>query len=378
MLWARKSNLAVPRDVWGYGHTPQFSCYSGGSCSAASNFPPLTIHCGDGGAKRSRRSSSTRADSFNITFIRNYALTTNETDLSYPIRPDWADSPWAFILPWVHRIRRDDISIVVLNRGAHYVPDRQLYTELNETFSYLTRHFPDVTVIYRDSPSGHPGCRMDFNVTPRAKATLNYASEDYNWKYNWHNFDSQNTLTKKLIETHYPHIVFMDVSHMTSRRPDGHSDCLHYCIPGPIDAWVVNFVEVLDILDRHTRLVGPNCNFSKGDRTSNEAQMQSDVINFDIKSNDGSDVMWSNVDPRSVYYNATQQTLLAYLYHVETIWKTIVPYNRTLIVPPVRSQALATVKDPSFCLSAIMVTPPSLVCSSRLAPALSGEGRLST
>ena len=38
-------------------------------------------------------------------------------------------------------------------------------------------------------------------------------------------------------------IIIIDIMPSTSRRPDSHcvseNDCVHYCIPGPIDNWTV-------------------------------------------------------------------------------------------------------------------------------------------
>ena len=39
----------------------------------------------------------------------------------------------------------------------------------------------------------------------------------------------------------YPHVLYLNVASLSSLRSDSHcnvDDCLHYCVPGPIDAWV--------------------------------------------------------------------------------------------------------------------------------------------
>ncbi|CAI5988497.1 unnamed protein product [Closterium sp. NIES-65] len=61
--------------------------------------------------------------------------------------------------------------------------------------------------------------------------------------FGWGQFKRQNELLRGVVEE--MGAVFMDIEPMTALRPDGHrgriteqkTDCLHYCSPGPEDAW---------------------------------------------------------------------------------------------------------------------------------------------
>lgn len=71
------------------------------------------------------------------------------------------------------------------------------------------------------------------------------AEED---KFHWSEFERQNALAKKIVEEY--DYIYMDVDEMLSKRPDGHineKDCLHYCIPGPLDSVIQLFYNILRI-----------------------------------------------------------------------------------------------------------------------------------
>lgn len=69
--------------------------------------------------------------------------------------------------------------------------------------------------------------------------------------YNWERFAHQNEISKEIVEE--LGFTYIDVATPMITRPDGHVgykfieytstlnptlDCLHYCLPGPIDLWV--------------------------------------------------------------------------------------------------------------------------------------------
>ena len=61
---------------------------------------------------------------------------------------------WIQTLEQNHTLSRNNI--FVLNRGAHYTLDHTLLSELTQTFTYLTTHYNDSLIIYRDTAKGHP------------------------------------------------------------------------------------------------------------------------------------------------------------------------------------------------------------------------------
>lgn len=168
---------------------------------------------------------------------------------------------------WSRELIAANISVLLLNRGPHYKPDNIMYPSIRNTFQYLTkefsldRHVPTnssfsnrkVTVIYRDSVEGHPGCVPHFNETPLAHPiplSDAFAEDQAMVGMHWQDYDRQNQWIHKLIREEYPWILFMNVSHSTSFRRDSHSisnkgDCLHYCVGGPIDHWIEKLLTIL-------------------------------------------------------------------------------------------------------------------------------------
>ena len=150
--------------------------------------------------------------SFAIHFIRNYGLWLNTKD-------DSTDGMYYY--PWVNEISKRNISILILNRGAHYTPNHILLNDLNNTFHYLNENvIHNVTVIWRDTPHGHAGCKANFkdppmdkdHVIPVAVLPLRH----------WEEFHLQNRLVENLLKLHYSWIYYMHVYTMTVRRADSH------------------------------------------------------------------------------------------------------------------------------------------------------------
>ena len=80
-------------------------------------------------------------------------------------------------------------------------------------------------------------------------------STTYNPSWRWDEFASRDAASRALVEQ-LPGGVFLNVTPMTMLRPDGHvgcprtgsrvgCDCLHYFLPGPMDAWVQVLQNVL-------------------------------------------------------------------------------------------------------------------------------------
>lgn len=67
--------------------------------------------------------------------------------------------------------------------------------------------------------------------------------------YNWAHFAEQNLLAEEIVER-FRH-TFLDFAAILNKRPDGHvggTDCLHYCLPGPMDAFLPLFYNVIRLL----------------------------------------------------------------------------------------------------------------------------------
>ncbi len=129
-------------------------------------------------------------------------------------------------------------------------PDDELLEDLNNTFAYFKTHFPDVGIIYRNTPPGHKNCDMNGTNVP-----LTEPEPEAELPFDWDKFRHQNELTHALIANHYPNIVYVDVYTPTVLRIDmrrAPEDCLHYCIPGPVDTWALLIFNVLRTIFYHT------------------------------------------------------------------------------------------------------------------------------
>lgn len=89
---------------------------------------------------------------------------------------------------------------------------------------------------------GHPDCATH-------KGPLHQPPKVVSNVWNWANFPRQNQLAKSFVQGNG--FIYLDVDAMLSLRPDGHlnaHDCLHYCIPGPLDVVVELFFNLMRIL----------------------------------------------------------------------------------------------------------------------------------
>lgn len=109
------------------------------------------------------------------------------------------------------------------------------------------------SVIFRGTHAAIPGCDALRDPTPadghdlkRFITTLNNRTgEGYQPEYGWEHFEAQNDLVRAAAAAHGA--PYLDVYYATSLRPGGHrpamgaggkgTDCMHYCLPGPIDDW---------------------------------------------------------------------------------------------------------------------------------------------
>ena len=193
--------------------------------------------------------------SFHVTFARNIFLSTNRRNRIYAMNNSDPNVPPKKVVamawtPSLEHIRRRGGSIVILNRGAHYVPDAALLFQLSTTFTYLQQYHNDSLIIYRDTPRGHPNYKKYQRSAPLKRELLpsDYTPVQWN-EYTYSQFEHQNDLVRHLIASKYPEIIFMGVARATNLRRDSHLDALHYCLPGPVDHWVQSLFDVLAIAD---------------------------------------------------------------------------------------------------------------------------------
>lgn len=164
-------------------------------------------------------------------------------------------------LEWFSLIERHNISIVIFNRGAHYEPLDISMRQINHSLSTIFNKFPRIFVIYRTTAVGHINHVSTFLSDPVSSNNLHFqerddelakdacsSCKDSTLPHNWGQFRSQNVAVDGFLRREYPQVLIMDIYHMTSLRTDLHPDGLHYCIPGPIDEWVVMLYNSLRVM----------------------------------------------------------------------------------------------------------------------------------
>ncbi|CAN6458649.1 unnamed protein product [Victoria cruziana] len=139
---------------------------------------------------------------FNASFIRNDRLSTNNKT-----REDRVTNflEW----PWKDYINEWNVKILILNRGHRNCMNHKKPLERRQSFS-------------------------------RSGADN---------KYHWRDIQRQNRLVKGVVEEFG--FIYIDADSLLSRRADGHvhgRDCLHYCIPGPLDSLVQLLYNTLKVI----------------------------------------------------------------------------------------------------------------------------------
>jgi hypothetical protein len=166
---------------------------------------------------------------------------------------------------WVNAVARFNSSIVVINTGIHYHPD--MPSNVLAAISHIVTTHPNVSVMYRFSPPGHVGCETEFHAPPLLVAQNDslyaeggrFPPNHRTRSYRWFDVVNQNHEVAHMLRSRFPQVLQLNVVSSTALRIDQHviktgrwipEDCLHYCIPGPIDQWVTFFFNALDRIAR--------------------------------------------------------------------------------------------------------------------------------
>ena len=170
-------------------------------------------------------------------------------------------------------IKRYDPDVIVFNRGAHFINNTILAKELNATLARALEwqhdcdeRKRDCLLVWRTTAPGFPNCDQipgPISLSNRSMAEdliSNQSNAWYNEKpiqlenekpkpavrkdFHWWDFADQNVMVEALFQYQmedHPQlrISFIDFYDMAILRPDSHigqDDCLHWCLPGPLDA----------------------------------------------------------------------------------------------------------------------------------------------
>lgn len=213
-----------------------------------------------------------------IHFIRNDALYVAPVALDgWASRPDLAgvahdgvdfgsSRPWT---PWfeVHLP-----GLVVLNMGLHIHGLEYYRALLDDALAYLRGHraawartqrvaaaYP--RLLFRTTAPGHPECWRHSAPVSGAEAIANMTRFEgkYRDKFTWHLVAEFNDYLERRLGEVFERedaaadadsVLLLRAEGITQGRPDGHlvgelKDCLHYNLPGPLDAWTLTFLETL-------------------------------------------------------------------------------------------------------------------------------------
>ena len=133
--------------------------------------------------------------------------------------------------------------LLLLSRGLHAADDATFAAELDATFAGLAdlRGAPrGPWVMYRGSHAVVPRCRDFADPSPVSLADAIVATPGVPFSGQWANISRQNGVARRVAEAHGA--AYFDVFDQTALRPGAKLDwredeCMHFCVPGPIDDW---------------------------------------------------------------------------------------------------------------------------------------------
>ena len=120
---------------------------------------------------------------------------------------------------------------IIINRGAHYGPDRAFVLALDSAIQVLRATAPAAQLLLRTTPHGHVHCEQ--HHAPWSALPPDYTQYVASLPNNWNHFPRQNELMRRVAAWHGVPVI--DYAGPAALRPDqmrGPKDCLHY-EPGP-------------------------------------------------------------------------------------------------------------------------------------------------
>ena len=153
---------------------------------------------------------------------------------------------------WLELIDIYNVSLLFINTGAHYQSDESLLQNINNSMQLLFhRPHQSVSVIYRNTFHGHDHCDRFISSSPLSRGAHYHLMDEQlrnHPNYGWQHFDRQNHIVQEFLRVYFPQVVYLDIATSTNLRIDSHvskEDCYHYCLPGPVDTWVLFHYNVL-------------------------------------------------------------------------------------------------------------------------------------
>lgn len=132
--------------------------------------------------------------------------------------------PW-----WNSYVMNADKTLLLVNTGLHHHSMKSFRSSFDSFFNSISKINAGM-VIFRLSVPGHANCHV------HTKPFQDESEFKVSGKYQWDIVPDFNAyVQKKFHMLQKPNFKILDVFPMTILRPDGHTDCLHYNVPGVPD-----------------------------------------------------------------------------------------------------------------------------------------------
>jgi hypothetical protein len=143
----------------------------------------------------------------------------------------------------IDMVRKTNASIVIFSAGAHFFELSKYahaWEPMPQRIAEVLSEFPHVKFAFKTINPGHVDCRQHANPIDHYVPPRDAGNDEYKW--NLHPaFDNY---AKEFVRTKL-NIPIIDMSPLYT-RPDAHSDCLHFCLPGPLDIFSVLLMNMLE------------------------------------------------------------------------------------------------------------------------------------
>lgn len=181
-----------------------------------------------------------------VYFMRNDNLSLTMVDLPFLHKENIHQDSWFSLL------EKRNISILILNRGAHFEPNNSLVCdEIRNTLNAIYENYPNMSVVWRSTSPGHYKFLEYFFREPLAEFNNDIMLPEHHKNYHYELFESQNAIVDHFLAREFPQVLRLNIFPMMNIRADCHMDGLHYCIPGPLYAWIDLMFSAFDWIHHH-------------------------------------------------------------------------------------------------------------------------------
>jgi hypothetical protein len=205
----------------------------------------------------------------NIERVRNDDLSLIAEDAHlFPLRR----AAWIpLISPKFKTTFDPNFRLLIINRGIHVEENTTLLIkEIRRSLKYIRKENPSLSIIWRNTVHGHyesihpetvffdPPLKsydvekafLEFNKHPELKKSFPASA-----RFHYEIIPKQSQMISKLLTREFPEVLQLDVLTSSKLRRDSKMDPLHYCIPGPMDAWVDLLLAALKLIHSHGKLL---------------------------------------------------------------------------------------------------------------------------